>query len=200
MKKSVIIITAVIYLLSIVVVAFLGYAAEIKNPPIYAEDIIMVLDDAENFPEEKYTFYYNGAAIYDVTLNPEWHKEESSETSSQESTESQEELLNDESTSSETQQDIEVYKYRIKFYGSEEFEYYQQNLKTLDLHVEAYSSRGEVENPSLSYYVDKDKADILTVDKKGVVTFNKAQEFGDYEVRVSTNDGSKKVIYVNIYW
>ena len=188
MKKSVIIITALIYLLSIVVVAFLGYAAEIKNPPIYAEDIIMVLDDAENFPEEKYTYYYNGAPIYDVALNPEWNKGEDSESTTEESIQS---LI---------QQDVEVYKYRIKFYGSEEFEYYQENLKTLKLNVEAYSPKGEVENPSLSYYIDKDKADILTVNKEGVVTFNKVQEFGDYEVRVSTNDGSKIVIYVNIYW
>ena len=197
MKKSVIIITALIYLVSIVVVAFLGYAAEIKNPPIYAEDIIMVLDDAENFPEEKYTYYYNGAPIYDVLLNPEWHKEETSESINESNDESTSEIS---SLQAKVEDDVEVYKYRIKFYGSEEFEYFQENVGQLDLHVEAYSSRGEVENPNLSYYVDKDKADILTVNKEGVVTFNKAQEFGDYEVRVSTNDGSKIVIYVNIYW
>ena len=66
--------------------------------------------------------------------------------------------------------------------------------------IEEYGLSFLFENPNLSYYVDKDKADILTVNKEGVVTFNKAQEFGDYEVRVSTNDGSKIVIYVNIYW
>ena len=57
MKKAAIIIGVVIYALSILVVTFLGYRAEIKNPPIFADDIVF----AEEVP---YEYVVNGAVIY----------------------------------------------------------------------------------------------------------------------------------------
>lgn len=173
MKKSVIIITALVYLIAIVTVAFLGYVAEIHNPPILAEGIVMTIPNATNFPEEPYTFYANGAPIYTITYNSE--------------------------------ADIEAkgnakYTYLIKFNGADEFEYYFEKINELHLNLAPYSSKGECENQNLSYYIDKDRADYISVSTEGVVEFKQYSIIGSEEVAVSTKDGTNIRIYLKIYW
>ena len=173
MKKSVIIITAVIYFVAIITVAFLGYVAEIHNPPIYAESIVMVLDDAPNFPEEPYQYYSNGAPIYTVTYNSEADIEAT---------------------------DNNKYTYMIKFNGIDEFEYFFEADNKLNLHLMPYSSKGECENQTLSYHIDKDRADYVEVTDQGIVSFKVFSKIGSEEVAVTTKDGTDITIFVKLYW
>ena len=173
MKKSVIIITALVYIIAIVLVAFLGFVAEIHNPPVYAEDIVMKIEEAPNFPDEPYTFYANGAPIYTITYNSE---------------------------ADTTATDNTKYKYLIKFKGADEFEYYYEQINRLELDLMPYSSQGECENLNLSYYIDKDRLDYITIDQTGVVEFKYYSSIGSEEVAVSTKDGTNITIYIKIYW
>ena len=175
MKKSVVIITTLVYLVAIIVGAFLGYVAEINNPPIYAEDIVMTIEEAPNFPSEidTYTYYANGAPIYDITYNSEADPEA---------------------------EDFNKYTYRIKFRGEDEFEYFYYYLNDFNLNLHPYSPLGECENQSLSYYVGKDKRDYISIDKKGAVEFKKYTTMGSCDVMVTTADGTRITIYVNFYW
>ena len=179
MKKSVIIVTALIYLVSIVVVAFLGYVAETHNPPIYAEDIIMVLDEQDqkdfpNFPEEPYTYYANGAALYDVTENPNADIES---------------------------EDLEQrYRYVFKFRGKDEAEFFYNYINEIDLHMMPYSSRGECETLKLDYTIGKDRQDYVGVSKEGKVSYKVFAKASHETVVVSTKDGTNIRIYINIVW
>ena len=173
MKKSVIIITTLVYFIAISIVAVLGYVAEIHNPPIFAESIVMVLNDAPNFPEEPYQYYSNGAPIYTITYNSEADIEAT---------------------------DNNKYTYLIKFNGIDEFEYYYESINAVDLHLMPYSSKGECENTSLSYHIDNDRADYVEVTKEGVVSFKVFSKIGSEEVAVSTKDGTDITIYVKLYW
>lgn len=173
MKKSVIIITALVYFIAIITVAFLGYVAEINNPPIYAEAIIMEIPNATKFPEEPYTFYANGAPIYTITYNSEVDVEATGNAK---------------------------YTYLIKFKGADEFEYYYENINSLPLNLKPYSHEGECENQNLSYYIDKDRSDYIAVDNQGSVTFKYFSTIGSEEVIVSTKDGTNITIYLKLYW
>lgn len=62
MKKAAIILCAAIYALAIIVVAFLGFQAEINNPPIYADDIVLVVGCPYEVKE-------NGTVIYTIKEN-----------------------------------------------------------------------------------------------------------------------------------
>lgn len=62
MKKAAIILCAAIYAIAIIVVAFLGFQAEINNPPIYADDIVLVVDCPYEVKE-------NGTVIYTIKEN-----------------------------------------------------------------------------------------------------------------------------------
>ena len=176
MKKSVIIVTVLVYLVSIVVVAFLGYVAEIHNPPIYAEDIVMVINDEIYAPENEedvYTYTSYGTPIYDILYNPE------ADTSATDSSK---------------------YKYRIKFRGYDEYEYFYDEIKDIKLNLKPYSSQGECENLNLSYYVDDARDDYIKVDTKGEVTLKKKLTIGNESIMVTTKDGTNIKIYINIYW
>ena len=173
MKKSVIILTAVVYFVAIVTVAFLGFVAEIHNPPIFAEDIIMEFEDEPNFPEENYTFYYQYTPIYDVIYNPNFDSAVKGD---------------------------DKYKYFIKFRGSEEFKLFYEDINLLELHTKPYSSEGECETQELQYYMADARKDFVSVDKKGGVKFKVYDDSGLEEVRVSTMDGTNKTIYIQITW
>lgn len=173
MKKSVIIVTAMIYLVSIVVVAFLGFVAEIHNPPIYAEAIVMTIEDEDtNFPDEPYT-YINGAPIYDITYNPNADPES---------------------------EGVDKYTYRIVFKSSKAAGWYYRNENELNLHLSPYSSLGECENQHLSYYIEKNRRDSFEVSQEGVVTFKEELAARDETIAVTTKDGTDITIYINIYW
>ena len=64
MKKAAIIVCAAIYVIAIIVVAFLGYQAEIHNPPVYADDIVLV----QPVPYQRIE---NGTVIYTITEKTE---------------------------------------------------------------------------------------------------------------------------------
>ena len=173
MKKSVIIVTALVYLIAIVTVAFLGFIAEINNPPIYAEDIVMTIEDAENFPDTPYTYYLNGAAVYDVVYNPDANPES---------------------------EDYDKYTYRIIFRSRNAARFYYQNENSLNLNLHPYSSLGECENQKLTYYVDKTTKKTLEVSEGGIVEFKQDLVARDDNITVSTKDGTDITIFVNIYW
>ena len=172
MKKSVIILTALVYLLSIVIVAFLGYQAEVQNPPILAESIVLRFEGDDKFPELPHEHIENGAIIYEVRYNPEYNPES-------------EVLLN-----------RYPYIYDIKDY---DYLYYSVGGK-LTLAAEPYSSKGEVSDKSLTYYVDKSKSDYIEVDQKGELTLKAETTSGFYEVLLSTNDGSAIKMTICIKW
>ncbi len=162
-----------IYLVSIVVVAFLGFVAEIHNPPIYAEAIVMTIEEeGVNFPEEPYT-YVNGSEIYTITYNPEANPES---------------------------EGVDKYTYRIVFKSSKAAGWYYRNENELDLHLSPYSSLGECENQNLSYYIEKNRKDSFDVSQEGVVTFKEELTARDETIAVTTKDGTDITIYINIYW
>lgn len=173
MKKSVIIITGLVYLLSIVLVAFLGFVAEIHNPPIFAEDIVMIIEDAENFPEEPYTFYYQFSPIYTVTYNPE---------------------------ADPAAEDDTRYSYVIEFVGDDEYKLFYDEINGLELNLHPYSPDGECENQSLSYYIDKNRQEFISVSKEGVVEFKVYDNDGSETIRVSTKDGTNIIKFIHIVW
>ena len=174
MKKSVIIVTALVYLVSIVVVAFLGFVAEIHNPPIYAESIVMTIDDEESkFPDEPYTYYLNGGAVYDITYNPDANPEA---------------------------EGVDKYTYRIIFKSSNAARFYYNNENELNLNLKPYSSLGECENQHLSYYIEKNRRDSFEVSQEGVVKFKEVLKARDETIAVTTKDVTDITIYINIYW
>ena len=173
MKKSVIIITAIIYFVAIITVAFLGFVAEINNPPVFAEDIIMVFEDSETFPEEPYTFYYQYSPIYDVYYN---------------------------GNADITQSNEEKYKYQIKFRGAEEFKLFFDEINALELNLHPWSSHGECETQELSYYMDTNRKQFVSVSNEGVVQFKVYDDDGLEEVLVSTRDGTNIKMFVQITW
>ena len=176
MKKSVIIVTVLVYLISIVVVAFLGYVAEIHNPPLYAEDIVMVINDEIYAPETEadvYTYTAYGTPIYDIFYNP---------------------------NADPNAEDSSRYRYQFKFRGYDEYEYYYDEINLIQMHLMPYSSKGECDNLNLSYYIDDSRDNYISVDTKGEVTLKKKLALGNESIMVSTKDGTNIKIYINIYW
>lgn len=189
MKKSVIIITALVYFVAIIVVAFLGYVAEIHNPPIYAEDIVMVINNEFYKPEsesEIFTYYKNGAPIYDILYYPPV------EEPAQEVT-AENEVLTNEFVSTNTNE----FRYIFKFRGFDEYEYFFNTKEKIELNLKPYSSLGECENQSLFYSTD---SDYISVDQEGKVSLKKYDDIGLEEILVKTKDPSKKQIKIQIYW
>ena len=178
MKKSVIIITALIYIVAIIVVAFLGFVAEIHNPPIYAEDIVMVLPEEEvadfpNFPQEPYT-YINTRPIYDVVYN--------------------------EDANPDSEVEEERYKYRFIFKSYSAAKWFFLNDNELKLNLKPYSSLGECENQGLKYSIAQSRKNSLEVTEDGIVKFKVDTQARDEDITVTTKDGTDISIHINIYW
>lgn len=159
--------------MAIITVAFLGFVAEINNPPIFAEDIIMVIPEEESFPEEPYTFYYQYSPIYDVTYNPNADINATNENK---------------------------YKYQIKFRGSDEFKLFFNEINELELNTHPWSSHGECETQELSYYMNTSRQNFVSVNEEGIINFKIYDDNGLEEVLVSTRDGTNIKIFIQITW
>jgi len=179
MKKAAIIVSAVIYALSIIIVAFLGYKAEMKNPPIYADDIVI----SYPLPYQKIE---NGAVIYEVRNAPEQKKE-----------------------NSDSEETKKVYKYKIRIYDFEYFYTVcggTINAKCIPISNQIDPETNERKVPDelgLNYSIYDKK--IAKVNKDGVVQFNEGldldqHELGSIDLMVKTKDTSYLTIYIQIYW
>lgn len=176
MKKSVIIVTSLVYIIAIVVVAFLGYVAEIHNPDIFAEDIVMVLEDAEGFPETPYTYYsnLNGAALYQIYYN--------------------------ENDNPDSEIEAERYRYRFVFKSEAAARFFFDYENDLSLNLKPYSPIGECTDQTLTYSIPKNREHSIEVDKEGNVRFKLFTSIRDEDITVRTNDGTDISIHINIYW
>jgi len=180
MKKAAIIVSAVIYALSIIIVAFLGYKAEMKNPPVYADDIVL------SFPVP-YKKIDNGAVIYEIT-----------EFGPSKQTEAKD--------SEETKKD---YKYKVRIYDFEYFYTLldgEINAACTPISYKVDAETGEQKVPEelgLNYSISDKK--IATVNKTGQIKFNEGLDLdehalGSIDLVVKTKDTSNITIFLQIYW
>ena len=180
MKKAAIIVCAVIYALSIIIVAFLGYKAEMKNPPIYADDIVL------SYPVP-YQKIENGAVIYDVKQIPPQKKTEEEDP---------------EVTKKE-------YKYKVRIYDFEYF-YTECGgsintaCKPISFKVDPETNEEKIPDElGLNYSISDKK--IAKVSKEGQIKFNDGLDLdehslGSIDLVVKTKDTSNITIYIQIYW
>ena len=182
MKKAAIIVSAVIYALSIIIVAFLGYKAEMKNPPVYADDIVMSCP----VPFQKIE---NGAIIYEIRNAPEQKKMPQEE--------------EDPDTTSK------VYKYQIQIL---DFEYFytvcgrEINAACTPISNKVDPETQEKKIPDelgLNYSISDKK--IAKVSTDGNIRFNEGLDLDEHslgaiDLVVKTKDTSNITIYIQIYW
>lgn len=175
MKKAAIIVCAAIYALAIIVVAFLGYQAEIKNPPVFADDIVLV---HETLP---YNHIENGVVVYQIKEVP---KEKSEPTT-------------------EDEPGKKVYKYEVEIFDFEyvyEVLNAQIQVKAKPISFKVDEETGEVKEPdekNLSYTISSKD---VKVNKEGIVTFLEYDDHGSYDLLIKTIDTSNITIYIRIYW
>lgn len=172
MKKAAIIICAAVYAISIIIVTFLGYQAEIRNPPIYADEIVFAYDTP-------YQYVYNGAVIYTVT------KAERVERSEEEK-----DLV-------EYKYNVKIneFEYLYEIMGGE------MTLPCKPISYKVDSETGETKVPdnlNLSYNSGNEK--IAEVDNEGKLVFKTYKDNGQLNLFVLTKDTSNLKIYFNIYW
>lgn len=183
MKKVFIIITAVVYALAIIVVAFLGYQAEINHPPVYADDVVLV-------QETPYQCFENGVLIYSIIEVDQSRNNGGAQ------------IANDESTSNP---EIITPRYKVRIY---DFEFLYEcmdasiNLKCkpISFEVDEEGKPREPKNQTVSYTVSKNDSSYVSVDAEGTVKFKEPLDIGSFNLAVSSNDGTKIVTYINIYW
>lgn len=178
MKKASIIICAAIYALAIIVVAFLGYAAEIQNPPVYADDIVLLT-------KTPYEHVENGALIYTITENKPKNEE-----------------VEETSVTSVDEEPETFYKYDVHIWDFEYlFEVMEGKIsiaaKPISFKVDDEGKQKEPEKKELGYTTASPNA---TIDNNGLVTFNKYKSDGTCICTISSKDVSKIKIFVNIYW
>lgn len=176
MKKAAIIVCAAIYALAIIIVAFLGYQAEVRNPPIYADDVVLVYDKLP------YDHIENGLIVYEIREVPA--------------------LASGDSTD-EDEHAKKVYKYEVEIF---DFEYVyevlnaQIQVQAKPISFKVDEETGEVKQPdekNLSYTVNSKD---VKVNKEGIVTFNEYDDHCSYDLLIKTIDTSNITIYVRIYW
>ena len=182
MKKAAIIVCAVIYALSIILVAFLGYKAEMKNPPIYADDIVLSF-------KTPYQKIENGAIIYQIT-----------DAAPQPKIQAEEE---------DPEATKKVYKYQVRIM---DFDYFYNvcggeiNVKCTPISNKVDPETNEQKVPDelgLNYSIS-DKT-IAKSSKEGVVKFNAGLDLDEHSIGaidlvVKTKDTSNITIYIQIFW
>lgn len=180
MKKAAIIVCAAIYALSIIIVAFLGYKSEMKNPPIYADDIVMSFD----VPYQKIE---NGAVIYEIKEATQKNQNESDD----------------------PEATVKVYKYTIRIFDFEYFYTVfggeiDSSCKPISNKVDPETNEQKIpEELGLNYSISDKK--IAKVSTDGIIKFNDGldldeHELGAIDLIVKTKDTSNITIYIQIYW
>lgn len=174
MKKAAIIVGIIIYALSIIIVTFLGYAAEIKNPPIFADDIIF----AEEVP---YEYVVNGAVVYKLKTSENKHISSEQQNSS-----------------------LITYRYEIDIVEFEYlFEVLDGKMKVpcKPISYKTDEETGEQKIPDVLdlNYISSDEK-MATIDNQGNMTFKQNPDIGQLDLVVSTKDTSGIKIYIKISW
>lgn len=175
MKKAAIIIGVVIYALSILIVTFLGYAAEIRNPPIFADDIVFTKD----IPYE----YVDGTVIYRIK------EVENTQTSNGESDE--------ETTFTQYRYEIEIveFEYLYEVLDGE----MEVVFKPISYQVDPESGEQKIPDVlDLNYTVGNEK--LASVDNKGKIKFKQFLDLGHLDLVVSTKDTTNIHINIKISW
>lgn len=177
MKKAAIIICAAIYALSIIVIAFLGYKAEIKNPPIYADDIVMSY-------EVPYQCVQNGAVVYEVTNSAPPKK-----------------LIDEDAPTRTYKYDVRIFdfEYFYMVFGG----VINVSCKPISYQVDENNNPKVPDELGLNYSIS-DKT-IAKVSTDGIVTFNEGLNVMEYtlgslDLIVKTRDTSNITIHLQIYW
>lgn len=174
MRKAAVIICAAIYAISIIIVTFLGYRAEVRNPPIFADEIVF----SQEIP---YKCVVNGAVIYTIKEAENSH------------------ISNDEDTSSSIvyKYDLNIleFEYIYKVLGGE------MDVVCKPISYKTDAETGEQKQPdvlTLNYMIGNDK--VASVNKDGKITFKQFKEIGHLDLIVSTSDTTNLKIYINITW
>lgn len=170
MKKAAIIICAAIYAISIIVVAFLGYQAEMRNPPIFADEIIFV-------HETPYKELYNGAVIYTVTEAEDVEEET-------------DDVI-------EYKYDVRINEFEFVYYvmGGE----ISLPFKPISYKTDSETGEQKVPDElGLNYTSGSEK--VAEVNNEGKITFKQYLDYGQLNLIVQTKDTSNLKIYINIYW
>ena len=174
MKKAAIIIGVIIYALSIIVVTFLGYAAEIKNPPVFADDIVF----AEEVP---YEYVVNGAVVYKLKAAQNKHIKEEEENTSLITYRYEIEIVEFEYLIEVLDGEMDVICKPISYKVDEETGV-QKTPEVLDLN---YTSGNEK---------------LAVVNNKGRLTFKQNPDLGQLDLVVSTKDTTNIKIFIKISW
>ena len=175
MKKAAIIIGVVIYAISIIVVTFLGYAAEVRNPPIFADDIV----PTQAVP---YEYVVNGAVIYRLK-NAENQQNQNNAEESSEFIQYRYEI------------DIVEFEYLHEVLDGE----MQVSFKPISNQTDPETGEQKIPDTlDLNYTVGNDK--MASVDKNGKITFKQFPDWGHLDLVVSTKDTSNINIHVKISW
>lgn len=171
MKKIAIVICSVIYFMAIVIVAFLGFKAEVQNPPFYTEDIVL----AYECPHEEYD---NGTVIFSVTENENYREE-----------------LLDETSEVVYKYTVHIEDFEFIYYALD------GEIKIPAIPTTfRYDDEGNNIKPTvmdLSYNV---ASDIITCSGDGTIKFTEYLSHGVYTMMIKSKDGSNKSIFVRIYW
>lgn len=170
MKKAAIIICAAIYAISIIVVAFLGYQAEMRNPPIFADEIVFV-------HETPYKELYNGAVIYTVTEAEDVEEET-------------DDVI-------EYKYDVRINEFEFVYnvLGGE----ISLPFKPISYKTDSETGEQKIPDElGLNYTSGTDK--VAEVNNEGKITFKQYLDYGQLNLIVQTKDTSNLKIYINIYW
>ena len=175
MKKTAIIIAAVIYALAIVVVAFLGFRAEILGQPVYCDDIVLDFE----LPDKHWA---QGMIIYQIEELPPAPTPAEDEIDEDEIVYSYKVVIND-------------YKYFLDHMGS-------LSIKAKGISNKKDSDGNQLtpDDPSITYYIPDSRKDIATIDEEGTITFHSYKRAFSMYAQLSTNDSSNIKKYVEITW
>ncbi len=174
MKKTAIVIAAVIYALAIVVVAFLGFRAEILGQPVYCDDIVLDFE----LPQKEWA---QGMVIYEITEVPQ--------------VEPSEEEFDEDDIQYSWNVQINNYKYFYDNIG-------QLSIKAKGVSNKKDSDGNPLtpDDPSITYYIPESRASVATIDESGMISFHSYKRAFTLTAQLKTNDSTNITKYVQITW
>lgn len=171
MKKATIIICTVIYFLAIVLVAFLGFRAEVENPPIYCDEIVMTYDCPHDVFE-------NGTVIYSIVNNTSYEPDVEKQTE-------------------ETKFKYDIVIKDFEFIYAVLDGKIQVTAKPISYLKDEEGNALEPSQKELSYSIVNDN---VTCDNNGNIQFLTEKTHAVYTMLIKSKDGSNVSIFVRIYW